>query len=295
MRSALFAIILLTLMLWHGLTVRADSESATKENSKSVQILVLDSYQYGLPVPDGIDKGIISTFRKSKISIADVFVEKLDFSRIKDDEHRANTARLLRHKLAGRPIDIVFIVGFPAVDFMAGEGRTFIPASALLITVATPDITPLSNGLHKVINLPWDIDTLGTFRSALGLFPKTKQVVVVTGAHDTEMPFLDAAKKTLAPWKDSIDIKYTDAMSYPEMLDHVTANPPGTVIIYSPYFNDSTGRSFVPAEVAHTISKKANAPVFTLLDIYMGFGFVDRKSTRLNSSHRLTSRMPSSA
>ena len=34
---------------------------------------------------------------------------------------------------------------------------------------------------------------------------------------------------------------------------------------------------------------------YVKMEKYMGFGPVDRKSTRLNSSHRLESRMPSSA
>lgn len=273
MRSSLCTIMLLISILWQGQAVRAETASAIKQSSKSAQILVLNSYQYGLPVPDGIDRGIIATLRTSKVSASDVFIEKLDFSRVTDNEHRSRMAHLLRHKLADKSIDIVIIEGFLAVEFVAKEGTAFIPDSALFITVTTPSLAPLLGSPHKVINLPWRVDVAGTLRAALDLFPKTRRVLVVTGAHDLVMPFLDEAHEALAPWKDKLEIEFTNSMTYEEMIGRVSATPPDTVIIYSPYFNDKSGRSFVPAEVALTIARMANAPVFTVLDIYMGYGF----------------------
>ena len=44
--------------------------------------LVLDSYQYGLPVPDSINKGIRSALTEGGVNLGDIFMEHIDLSRI---------------------------------------------------------------------------------------------------------------------------------------------------------------------------------------------------------------------
>jgi len=50
--------------------------------------------------------------------------------------------------------------------------------------------------------------------------------------------------------------------------------PEHTVILYIVFSRDSEGKSFVPREILSDISRKANAPIFGILDTYLGFGTV---------------------
>jgi len=271
----LCALVLLVLPLKEG---RSQDARGLPEKVQSVpaqrrQILVLKSYQYGQPIPDSIDRGILAMMRGSGTSIDDIFIENLDLARTPGSEYWADVANMLRHKLAGRHIGIILVEGSQAVDFMAGEAKDFFP-DAPLFTLIAPDIGPLLGGPRKLMDIPWRVDPAGTLRAALDLFPETQRVFVVTGARDIVLPFLDEARRAFAPWKDKLDFEYTNEMTYEEMLRRISTLPPNTVIIYSPYFNDTSGRSFVPAEVVFKVSQAANAPVFATLDIYLGQGIV---------------------
>ena len=277
-RPLLLTLSAVVLLLVTATAVLSQDAGGLPEAGQSVpterrQILVLKSYQYGQPVPDSIDRGILAVCREGGTSAADIFIEHLDLARANDSAHRANMANMLRHKLAGKHIGIVIVEGAPAIDFVAGEAKDFFPDAAL-ITLISPGIGPLSADPHKVLDIPWRVDPGGTMRAALDLFPGTRRVVVVTGANDGILPFLDEARKAFAPWKDKLDFEYTNEMTYEEMLQRISSLPPNTVIIYSPYFIDKSGRSFVPAEVVVKVSQAATAPVFATLETYLGHGIV---------------------
>lgn len=250
------------------LSVAQPSAPATRQ-----QILVLNSYQIGLPIPDSIDKGILSALRENDFSLSDIFIEHLDFPRVPDSEHRANMAALLRHKFFGKPIGIVVLEGAQAINFAANEGMDLFPNVALL-TLITPNINTLVKGQRKLIDIPWKVDPAGTLSAAVSLFPGTRRVFVVTGAHDGVLPFLEEAKKAFIPWTDKLDFEYSNTMTYEEMLRRISTLPTNTIIIYSPFFADTSGRSFVPAEVVVKVCKTATVPVFATLEAYLGKGIV---------------------
>lgn len=45
--------------------------------------------------------------------------------------------------------------------------------------------------------------------------------------------------------------------------------PPNTLVLLGTYYKDSTGHSFVPAEVAADVARLANAPVLALYDAHV--------------------------
>jgi len=237
------------------------------------QILVLSSYQFGLPVTDSINRGILKAARENGVSIDDVFVEHLDFVRNPSGDYRAEMVKLLDHKYAGKKIDLVIAQGAPARDLLAGEGKSLFPEAAILV-LTTPGVTPFRGHSGKVMNIPWTLDPAGSLRVALELFPGTRRVYVITGANDSILPLLEEAQKAFLPWRDQLEFEYTNQMTYAEMLNRVASLPPHTIVIYSSYFHDASGRSFVPAEVLGKVTQTSNAPVFSTLEAYLGLGIV---------------------
>ena len=235
---ALYAVILIVLPAMAGQSqdARGLPEPIPSPSVERLQILVLKSFQYGQPVPDSIDRGLLAAVKEGGSSIADIFIEHLDLARTRSSEHRTILASLLRHKLTGKRIDIVIVEGAQAADFLMREGKDLFP-NTVFLTLIMPGISPLSAGSRKVIDIPWRVDPAGTLRAALDLFPKTRRVVVVTGARDMVLPFLDETKKAFAPWHGKLDFEYTNEMTYAEMLLRVSSLPPDAIVIYSPFFH----------------------------------------------------------
>ena len=247
--------------------------SAPSPPRERLQIVVLNSYQYGLPIPDSINRGLLTSLTEGGISVSDILVEHLNLDRPTESRQRAEMAALLRRRVAGRSIGLVIAEGPPAVAFLADEGKDLFPDCTTLTLIA-PDLTPLNTGQRKLMDIPWRVDFPGTLRLALDLFPKTRRIFVVTGAKDGVLPFLEVARKGFAPWRGRLAIEFSNRMSYEEMLRRVATLPADAVIVYSPFFNDVTGRSFVPAEVAVKICQAASVPVFATLEQYLGLGIV---------------------
>lgn len=149
--------------------------------------LVLTTFHFGLPIPDSVNRGILSAL-----------IEHLELSRTNTIEHRANQAKMLRHKLAGKRIGIIFAQGAPALDFVTTEGKDLFPDAALL-SVLTLTTTSLTGNSRKVMNVHWRIDPAGTLRTALDLFPQTRRVIVASGARDSAMSLLSETRKAFAP------------------------------------------------------------------------------------------------
>ena len=245
--------------------------------ARQKQILLLNTYQIGLPIPDSIDRGILTSLKNSGYSVNDILIEHLDLSRDPGREHRAAEVDLLRQTLANKNIGIVIAEGTPALNFLTAEVRGLVPDAAL-ISLTIPKIHSLVDDSYKtVIDIPWRVDPAGTLKAALDLFPETRRVLVVTGANDGILPFLEDAKKAFAPWQNKLDFEYTNEMTYEQMMHRISTLPPDSIIIYSPYFIDTSGRSFVPAEVVVKVCRLANAPVFATLKEFLGHGIVGGK------------------
>ncbi len=254
---------------------QADGNAAGSAHSapSDRQILVLNSYQYGLPVPDSINRGILASLTAGGVGIRDIFVEHIDLARIPSSEQWARQADFLRGKLAGKRVDTIIAEGPLAVKFLGNEGKTLFP-NANLITMIAPDDSHLSVTHRRIFESPWRVDPGGTLRAALELFPRTRRVFVITGSNDAILPFLETARKAFAPWKGTLDFEYANEMTYEEMLRRVAALPRDTVVIYSSYFSDKTGRAFAPVDVAANVCRVAASPVFAMQDNFLGKGIV---------------------
>jgi PAS domain S-box-containing protein len=250
------------------------------------QILVLDSFQYGSPVADSVNRGIVTALTEGGFSINDIFVEGLDLVRRPDSQHRLSEAVLLRQKLASNQIPIIIVEGALARTFMAEEGSNFFPSAALL-AVLNAGVTPGSrDNSRKVMDMSEQPDLSGTVRAALDLFPRTRRVFVVIGGRPDIFPFLDRANREFAAWTNRLDFEYTSQMTYAEIMRRVSTLPPDSIILYTPFFSDASGRTFIAFEVLDHIQQTASVPIFATLESYMGHGIVGGSLVRTEAIGR---------
>jgi PAS domain S-box-containing protein len=238
----------------------------------SKQILILNSSQYGLPVPDSIVRTTVDALRAKGISPSDLFVEHFDLSRNPDATHTANLANEITHKLSKRQIDLIITVNQEAFDFMSTLGSSIAPQAPILATLIQKPLPSPRLDHRQVINLRSATDAEGTLNHALRLFPRTRHIVVADGGDDSAHPYeaaFDAAVKHLQLTQT---IEHTRDLTYDEMLQHVATLPADSIVFVGFYFNDKTGRSFVPADATAAIGRAANAPTFGMFDTYVRNG-----------------------
>ena len=154
------------------------------------------------------------------------------------------------------------------VDFMDQQGDSLFPEAPVIIPINEEEHDWTSKSRKQIILLS-QIDADGTLQNALKLFPETKRIVIILGKDDSHAPFYDRLMKAIDQITDEIEIEDTSDLTYEEMLQYVSSLPDDSIALYGPYFEDLTGRSFVPAEVASKIANIANTPVFALREEYV--------------------------
>ena len=236
-------------------------------------VLILNGYHHGIPVPDSIVSGIIRTLVSGGLKYDEVSVEDLDLVRHPTPAYRSELAQHVRRKYADRHFRLVVVIGPAAMEFVKKEARGLFAQSTLL-TLITPGLGAAEATDQQVINVKWRVDPAGIVRGALQLLPQTKGVLVVAGSNDDALPFLDLAKKELEPWQESLQIEYTNTMTYEDMLHKVATVPKNHIVLYSSYFADATGKSFAPIDVVDQVTKVSPVPVFSTLETYLEHGIV---------------------
>ena len=246
---------------------------ATTQGAGRKDVLILSGVQYGLPVPDTVIAGTVSTLKDKGVSVSDLYVEYLDLARADDPRRRIALASLLRDKLAEANVGLVMVINQPALEFLAQEGNDLAPAGApVLATFVQKPAVTWRGTPHPVLNLADRADIAGTIRYGLALFPRTRRLLLVAGADDRQVPFYAPAADALATLPGKREVENTAALTHDQMLTRISALPPDTLVLLGAYFNDRTGHRYVPAEVAAAVAKRANAPVLGLYDAHIRQG-----------------------
>ncbi|WP_141348747.1 response regulator [Zoogloea ramigera] len=245
------------------------------QGAEHKSVLILSGTQYGLPVSDAVNAGAVAALKEKGVSVNDIYVESLDIVRAPDAHRRAVLASLLKDKLATKNVALVIAANQWGLDFLAREGNELAPPDTPVVaTFITTAAVPWQGTPRPILDLSDRADVAGTIRYGLDLFPRTRRLVTVFGADDRQAPTSVQVADALAALPGRLEVENTAALSHDEMLQRVAALPADSLVLLGTYFRDRTGRSFIPAEVAAEIARRANAPVMALYDAHIREGLV---------------------
>ena len=73
---------------------------------------------------------------------------------------------------------------------------------------------------------------------------------------------------------DGLPAEFLIGLPVPELVARLAAEPSDTIAIYLSQFRDRDGRPYTPREVLRAISAGSGAPVYGVVETYLGFGMV---------------------
>ncbi len=254
-------------------TAVAPGDPAAGQAAQRKGVLILSGTQYGLSFKDGLIVAILDSLKGKGISANDIFVENLDLARNDTPHWRDMIAAMLRDKLTHVQTGLVIAVNHGALQFLAQQGHDLVPPGTPVITVAAQLARVAWHGEPRaVINIAKLVDLDQTIRYGLELFPRTRRLFLVTSADDRQFPFHDMAAQAFAALPGQLQVEDSRALTHEQMLERVATLPPDSLVLQGIYLNDRTGRSFVPAEVAAAVARRANAPVLGLYEAHLRVG-----------------------
>ncbi len=220
-------------------------------------VLIVSGSQHGLPVPEAMINGAAAALKAQGIPTSNIYVEHLDLGRFDQPDAAAILAGMMRRKYADKHIEVVITQNQPALEFLAHAGYDLLPAHQPLVAtlVATPDIT-WRGSPRQILNVSNQYDVAGTVHHGLELFPRTRRLVLVAGVGRTQATLPAQLTQALATHRRLVEIEDTSSLPYEAMLQRVSELPPDSLVILADYFQDRTGRPFVPAEVVAAVAKR---------------------------------------
>ena len=261
--------------------------SAVQREASRKSVLILSGTQYGLPVSDSMIAGAVAALKQKGISANDIYVENLDVVRNNDPRWRAALASLLREKLAKANLSLVIVANQAALQFLAQEGYDLVPANTPVLTALSRKSTVAWRGAPlPLLNISNRGDVPGTLRYGLELFPRTRRLLIVDGANDQQYALDAKVAEALTALGANLEVERTHMLAHEEMLQRVSSLPPDTLVLVGSYFKDLTGRSFIPAEVAGEVGRRANRPVLVLYDAHLSDGVTGGSVLLLTSMGR---------
>ena len=285
---AVFLLALLSLPLSTGW---AHPSVAAKETR---QVLVLFSQERGHPAHELTEQGIRQAFRSNPAFVVELYIEYLDVARFSDPSQAATEAHFLRRKYAGIKLDAIIAVYPAAVDFLLGEGNAAfprVPIVACIVSRAWAEKLERSPSRRYITGVMIAENTGDVLEAALRMRPSTKRVALVAGVSRNDVYAEQVARRGLEPYAGRLELIDLTKLSMDETLARVATLPPDTIVLYSSIFQDGAGRSFVPREALQLVSRAANAPVFGLHEVFMGYGIVGGRLASMERPGRMAAEL----
>ena len=197
------------------------------------------------------------------------YPEHVDTTRLGDPIYEQSIRSLLRSKYEGRQLDLIFVFGDVAVDFISKHRADFFPAIPVVFNTADPVVAmPNSTGVETRISQRRVLET------ALRIQPDTRHVAVVAGTTAYDQYYVRSAREEFTPYEGRLTFTYLIGLPMRELLGRVATLPAHSIVFFMGVTEDREGRSFLPQEMLDPISAAANAPTFGWHGLGLDHGLV---------------------
>jgi PAS domain S-box-containing protein len=205
------------------------------------------------------------------LDLFEVSLESARFPRPEDDESLVSflAAHLVRDR-----VDMVALVGEPAVRFANRHGkRLFSGVPVLIVGVdrrrLRPEyLGPMTVSVGDRFDLTWCIEDI------LQVLPATRQIVVVFGVSQMDRFWSDECRRAFARFENRVQFRWLDGLSLEAMKREVASLHSDSAVLYGMLIRDADGMSFEQMHAFIRLKAVSSAPVFGCFESQMGLGIV---------------------
>jgi PAS domain S-box-containing protein len=236
-------------------------------------VLALYGSRPDLPSNVIVDEVLRSTLERELGPRLDFYAEFLDTARWPEGETQIAVHDFLRRRYAQRKLDVIIAVARPAINFMRIYGEELFPGVPI---VAYGDSDAMSDWRpgRPITGTLAKIDLSRTAELILRLQPGTREILVISGASDSDRWRQSEARRQLDRLEKRVKLTYMDAGRVQDFVRTAAGAPNGTVILFLSMYEDSAGNKLLSHEVLARIAKEARVPVYNQTATNVGLGIV---------------------
>ncbi len=231
------------------------------------RILIVNEVGTSYPAIPIINEGIQAALNDSPYHL-EFYSEYMDTVLFPDPADQQVFRDFYLRKYQKRKPDVIITVGPSPLKFMQEVHQKDFPGVPIVFCLPNrgmPGAPALDSDFTGVEN---DMAPAKTLETALRLQPGTEHVVVIGGVSDIDRQQVASVKAELNAFTDHLDITYMTDLAMPDLLERLRHLPTHTLVLFTAVSQDAAGTRFKSNETGPLVAAAANAPVFSLFDVY---------------------------
>jgi signal transduction histidine kinase len=228
-----------------------------------------------LPYGLALIKNIIETVRRDSPEPLNIYEELIDRIRFDSAEYDRQLVALYKSKYVGTAAPTLIItITEPALDFALRHQDELFPNAAILFGAVDERAVGRHTLNANVTGVFQVIDAQATVEAALRLHPRTRRVVVVSGASRLDRGYLDVVREGLSGLGSQTAVTYLTGKPLNEVLAAVASLGDDAMVLFVSMQSDGDGVARTGPEVVAALRGRAAVPIYGMSDNFLGRGIV---------------------
>jgi len=268
----------LSLAILSGLMVLSTSPSVLATPASAArQVLIIHSYHAGLSWTDSVMDGIREALRQKHDEVQ-ISAEFLDARRYPGHEHARQIREVIVAKLQRLAPDLVIAADNAALEFVLAL-REQLLAQVPIVFCGINSFTPSMIADHRQITgVAEDVSVAETVALVLRLHPGTRELIVLGRTSvPADKANRDSFAAALPALPTQLKISFWDDLPLPELQARLVGLKEGAVVFLNGLLEEESGRQLMYGETTAWVCRHSAAPVYSLWDVYLGYGIVGGK------------------
>jgi signal transduction histidine kinase len=212
-----------------------------------------------------MESALLRTLHEQLGPSLEFYREEIDAERHPED--RAQRIAEIQSRYVKRNITVVISI--------EGDSAFILPGVPSVYVGNLPTEQSKFYGYQGQISAVWfEIDTTKVVSVAKNLEPKAHKVLVISGRGVLDRFYLEEFRSQLKTMESLFEFEYVENDSVEQLVELVERLPRDTIVLPLTYSRDPAGNNYIPRDVVAKLAKASSAPVYAILDTYVGVGTV---------------------
>lgn len=205
----------------------------------------------------------------------DLYEASLETARHSEPQDDGPLVEYLRSLFTDRKLDLVVTIGGPAARFIQRHrSEPFLLRAPMMITAVEQRIVDIATLPPTDTVIAFNLDFKAVIDNVLRVLPDTKDVAIIFGNSRLERYWVEEARRELQPFTERVRLTWLNELPFDEIGRRVGSLPPDSAIFYVLFAVDAAGVPHAGDRPLREFHTRANAPIFTFIDTYLGRGVV---------------------
>jgi PAS domain S-box-containing protein len=239
-------------------------------------VLVLHSYYKGYRWTDDEGRGIDSVLLP-ELGASNLYIEYMDTKRFYGHDSLVQFPDVYARKFASHRFDVIVATDNNAFDFLREYRDSLFPNTPVVFCGVNHFKEEDLVGHRLFTGVSEEADVKDTLDLAFRLHPGARHLYVVNDMTETGQTVHDELLRLMPSFAGHVDFTFLEDYTMPDILGRLKTLPSNSLVFYSFFSHDKTGRFFEYDQSATSIAKASRAPIYGAWDFNLGYGMVGGK------------------